>query len=372
MTGRPLLPPIEVAPRLDRLRREMTERAIDALLVIAPANVRYLTGFSGSAGRLLVDSTHALLVTDRRYGERAETETAAAGFAGDVEIVGSVFDAAVWSSLVGGRREGDSGELFVEAEHLSWAERDVLAEHLTLAPAVGVVEKLRTIKEPAEVARIESAASITDEALSTVLPMLAEAPAEADVAFALEAAIRRGGADGPAYEPIVASGPNSAVPHHSPGGRRVHPGDLVIIDVGARCDGYRSDMTRTYLVGDASPEQVALVKLVSDLHERGVAAVRDGVSAEFIDDVCRTGAAQAGRLEEYLHSTGHGVGLDIHETPILRRGGATLHAGYVVTVEPGVYVSGLGGARVEDTVLVTSDGCRRLTGSARQPFLPVG
>lgn len=364
------LAPMRVAGRVERLRGRLEAARVDGLLVTDLANIRYLSGFSGSAARLWVDPARVVLVTDRRYGERAAAELAATGFPGELEVVGSADEAQVTARLT-----AEAARVGLEAAAISWSEHRCLVEVISgeAVATTGMVEQLRSVKDAAEVARIEAAAVVADEALAATVPMLAEHPTEVEVALALEVAMRRGGADGPAYDPIVASGPNAAVPHHAAGQRRIAAGDLVIVDVGARLDGYRSDMTRTFLVGGGTAEQVALVKLVTAIQAEGVAAVAPGVRAGDVDALCRRRAAEAGRADAYLHATGHGVGLDVHEEPRVRPGcTATLLAGNVVTVEPGIYVTGLGGVRVEDTVLVTDDGCRRLTRSPRQPFLPGG
>jgi Xaa-Pro aminopeptidase len=223
------------------------------------------------------------------------------------------------------------------------------------------------------VARIAAAAGIADAALAQVAPLLADQPTEADVRDELEYRMRRLGASGPSYDTIVASGPeNAARPHHAPGARRIVAGDTVVIDVGALVDGYHSDMTRSYVVGDPTPEQADVYELVLSAQLAGLAAVRSGVAARDVDATCRNVFAAAGRADWYLHGTGHGVGLLIHEDPFHHRASTQqLEAGDVVTVEPGLYRAGFGGFRVEDLVVVDDDGCRILTHSPKDaPCLP--
>ncbi len=169
------------------------------------------------------------------------------------------------------------------------------------------------------------------------------------------------GADGPGYDTIVASGPNSSRPHHAAGGRRIERGDLVIIDVGAAVDGYRSDMTRTFVIGEPDAEQAEMSRLTTEAQAVGVAAVRATVTGDEVDAAAREVIAAAGRADQFVHGVGHGLGLEIHEVPFLLGSKVALRAGQVVTVEPGVYRPGFGGVRVEDTVVVTADGCRTLT-----------
>jgi Xaa-Pro aminopeptidase len=221
---------------------------------------------------------------------------------------------------------------------------------------------LRLVKDDGEVARIETAADIASAALDAVLPLLVDEPSEAAFALALDSEMRRRGAEGPSFETIVAAGENAGFPHHRPGPRRIVEGDLLVVDFGALVDGYHSDMTRTVTVGEPSAERAELLALVTDAEALGVAAVRPGIDAKAVDAVCRDHITAAGWGERFTHGTGHGVGLLIHEAPWLNSTSTdVIGEGMVLTVEPGVYRGALGGARVEDTVLVTSDGCRPLT-----------
>jgi Xaa-Pro aminopeptidase len=226
------------------------------------------------------------------------------------------------------------------------------------------------------VARIAAAAAIADQAFTVVPTLLEGGATEGEVAAALDAEMRRLGAGAPAFDTIVASGPNGAEPHHHPGGRRVVPGELVVVDFGARVDGYCSDMTRTVRAG--APEDVAeelrrVATVVLASQDAGLSAVRDGAAGSEVDRACREVVEAVGWGEYFVHGTGHGVGLDIHEAPSLAKSSADiLSTGQVVTVEPGVYVPGLGGARTEDTVVVTDAGCEVLTLTPKQAQLVMG
>jgi Xaa-Pro aminopeptidase len=362
---------MEVAGRLDRLRARLPDSEIDALVVTAGANVRYLTGFTGSAGILVVSADAALLTTDGRYRTQAAEQLAGAGTAGAVDIV--VGGAEAQRAAVAGAVQAARGPSTVpvraglEAEAVSWAAQRRWTEVLDLAvlvPTVAVVEALRLVKDAGELARMTRAAAIADGALAEVVGMLGEGRSEQEVALALDSAMRRLGAEDRAFETIVAGGPNSAKPHARPSTRPVGPGEPVVIDFGATFDGYRSDMTRTFCVGgDPGPELARVFDTVGEAQRRGVAAVVPGASAGAVDRVCRDHIAQAGWADAFEHGTGHGVGLDIHEAPSVSQGAtAILTPGVVVTVEPGVYLAGVGGVRIEDTVVVTEDGCRPLTG----------
>jgi Xaa-Pro aminopeptidase len=222
------------------------------------------------------------------------------------------------------------------------------------------------------VARIHAAASIADEALRLTVSMLHDRPTEAEFGLALDTSMRRLGASSTSFETIVGSGPNGAKPHHRPGTRRIEEGDLVVLDFGALVDGYCSDMTRTVAVGE--PRDPALSNRMYDVvrqsQQAGVDAVRAGVTAQDIDRACRDVIGGAGWGERFVHPTGHGVGLDIHEAPAVAGTSAdTLAVGNVITVEPGVYLPEHGGVRIEDTVVVTEDGCRALTSAPKELVL---
>jgi Xaa-Pro aminopeptidase len=366
MTVTSELPALQVARRLDSLRAGLGDAGVDALVVTTLANVRYLTGFTGSAGMLAVTASAALLTTDGRYRTQSAEQVAAAGAAVEIEIGGvqAQRDALI-ARLGGARRVG------LEADNVSWnASRrwaDDLGEGFELVPTSGVVEALRQVKDDGEVARMARAAAIADAALAEVLPLLDAAEAsrltEEELALALDTAMRRGGAESTAFETIVAAGPNSAKPHHHPSGRPIEVGDPVVVDFGATFEGYRSDMTRTFCVaGEPEGELARVFEVVRASQARGVAAVRPGVGAKEVDDACRRVIAEAGWAERFEHGTGHGVGLDIHEAPTVSPlGTANLAPGMVVTVEPGVYLPGVGGVRIEDMLVVTEEGSRALT-----------
>jgi len=379
MSPEPELAPLEVAGRLDRLRSRLADagpdgRPVEGLLVTTPANIRWLTGFSGSAGLLLVTASRAVLTTDGRYRTQSSEQLAEAGVDGDVEVqIGGV--QAQREAL----RLGAAGlsEVGLEAENVTWSSQRSWAEVLapvSPVPTRGLVEGLRMVKDPGEVARMARAASIADEALAAVLPLLAEAGSgragtdasgltESRFAAALDHAMRERGAEDRAFETIVASGENSAKPHARPGRRPIRPGDPVVVDFGAVFDGYRSDMTRTFCVGGPPTGELARVfQVVAESQQLGVARVEPGVTAGAVDQACRDAIAASGWAERFEHGTGHGVGLDIHEGPSVGPGStAILDPGTVVTVEPGVYLPGTGGVRIEDTLVVTEHGSRPLT-----------
>jgi Xaa-Pro aminopeptidase len=360
---------LEVAGRIDRLRALFADAgeeggALGGLLVTAPANIRWLSGFSGSAGLLLVTGDSALLTTDGRYRTQSTEQLRAAGALDDIAVciggVGEQRDAVV--ALAKG-----VGSVGLEGDSLSWSAQRRWAEVLASVALVctgGLVERLREVKDPSEIARMERAAAIADGALESTLPLLgADRVTESDFAAALDHAMRVLGAEDRAFETIVASGENSAKPHARPSDRLICRGDPVVVDFGAIFDGYRSDMTRTFCVGGEPTGELATVfDVVAASQRAGVEAVAPGVTSGSVDEVCRKIIAEAGWADRFEHGTGHGVGLDIHEGPSVGPGStAILAAGTVVTVEPGVYLPGAGGVRIEDTLVVTPEGSRALT-----------
>jgi Xaa-Pro aminopeptidase len=363
------LRPMDTAARMDRLRQAMAA-SVDAVLVTAASNIRYLTGFTGSAGMLLVSSEDAVLVTDGRYRTQSAEQMEAAGVAARTFIGAPAEPRAQLSESV---RRLRSTRVGLEADSITWAAQRQLAEGLTpadMVPTSGLVEGLRRMKDDGEQDRIEAAALIADRALAEVLDLLRDGRTEAEVALALDSAMRRLGAQAPAFETIVAGGPNAAKPHARPSARPVGRGEMVVVDFGATVDGYRSDMTRTFCVGEPDANAARVYEVVRASQAAGVDAVAAGRPAAEVDAACRDLIGEAGWREAFVHGTGHGVGLDIHEAPAVSATSTdTLSATSVVTVEPGIYLPGETGVRIEDTVVVTTEGCRTLTRFSKEPIL---
>lgn len=360
---------MQVSDRLARLRQSMVESdQPPALLVTSLTNVRYLTGFAGSAGMLFVLPDEAVLLTDGRYGTQAAEQLASAGVGARIEVCPAAGQAERGRAVVAG--SGVVG-LALEADHVSWARQRAFAEKwfpgIELTPSLGLVEGLRRIKDAGELDRLAAAARIADEALSAVRGRLAEGLTEADFGRLLDFEMCVLGATAPSFETIVASGPNAAKPHHRPGSRQIGRSEPIVLDFGALFEGYHSDMTRTVWVdGLGDPVLRQAVDVVLAAQAAGVAAVRPGAACVDVDQACRSLIADAGWAENFVHGTGHGVGLEIHEAPSLSSVSTdTLAVGHVVTVEPGVYLPGIGGVRIEDTVVVTEDGCRPLNSTPK-------
>jgi Xaa-Pro aminopeptidase len=360
---------MDVAGRAERLRDRFADAGCEGLLVTRLANIRYLTGFTGSAARLLVLPDELVFVTDGRYRDQAADQLGAAGVEARIEVTTTDQQRVLTSAAAGITRLG------LEADDVTWsAQRRYATDGFPdaeLVPTGGLVEALRLVKDEGEVARIEAAAAIADAALASVRPRLGEGLTEKEFALELNFAMLRGGADDLSFETIVGSGPNGAKPHARPTERRITEGDLVVLDFGALLDGYHSDMSRTVMVGEPSPTQARMLEVVGASQQAGVDAVEAGAGGADVDRVCRDVIADAGWGDSFVHGTGHGVGLDIHEEPrVSTTSAATLAVGHVVTVEPGVYLPEHGGVRIEDTLVVTATGNRRLTNAPKDPRLP--
>lgn len=345
--------------RADRLVALLDERELDALLITHLVNVRYLTGYTGSNGVALV-GLHDLrcFVTDFRYVTQAEQQVH--GFErriGEQDLL----DDAVTALPAGDVRLG------IEDQHMSVRMFDRLREALPasveLVPAGGSVERLRTVKEAAEIERIRAAAELADAALQRTLEDGLAGRSERAVALALEQEMRRLGAERPSFDTIVAHGAHGALPHAVPRDAEIAPDSLVTIDWGAQLDGYCSDCTRTFAVGEPGTRAREVYELVLQAQLAGLDAVQPGVDGRDADAAARAVIAAGGHGERFGHGLGHGVGLEIHEAPRLSKTSeATLAAGHIVTVEPGVYLPGELGVRIEDLVVVTDDGHERLNG----------
>jgi len=348
--------------RADRVAARLAGHDLDLLLVTDLVNVRYLTGYTGTNGLAILGAQTRRFLTDFRYTEQAEAQVTA-GF--DRETA----PRELRLGLADGWPSGPV-RLGFEDDHLPVralaALRETLPGRVELVPAGGLVEAERAIKEPEEIAAIRAAAALTDEIYGWVAGRGVVGRTERELAITLEHEMRLRGAE-PAFASIVASGEHGAQPHAVPRDVPVARGVLVTVDIGARVDGYCSDCTRTWATGPLPDELAAIHAVVVAAEAAGVAAVRPGPTGREVDAVARDVVEAAGHGEHFGHGLGHGVGLEIHEAPRLAQTDETpLAAGHVVTVEPGVYVPGVGGARVEDLVLVTADGHEVLSGTTRE------
>jgi Xaa-Pro aminopeptidase len=358
---------VDHAGRRARLAVRVRDLDLDAVLVTSLVNVRYLSGFTGSNAALLVRvDASALLCTDFRYAEQSAAEVP------DLEVR---VDRPCPLALTRSAAAAGQARVGFEAHHLTVAEHADLVDEVPqvrLTPSGQPVEGLRRVKDDDELALLREACAVGDRALAALLPALHEGMSERAVGYALEDLMREHGGDGLAFDTIVASGPNGAVPHHQPSGRLLQRGDLLTLDFGARVGGYHADMTRTVAVGEPAGWQRDLYGLVRDAQRAGRHALAPGAALADVDSAARSVVEQAGHGPRFGHGLGHGVGLEIHEAPLVGHGAAgTLDAGSPVTVEPGVYLPGRGGVRIEDT-LVVRDGRAELLTTSSKDLLVVG
>ena len=370
------LPPETVAARLARVRANAHELSLDALVVTHLPNVRYLTGFSGTAGAALVLPRACRLVVDFRYLTAANELTSSLEGLVTVETFERSYDEAIVDLL---RREG-ALRAGVEAAYLPVSRFNAISAGLAsraalpvdpagtpvLVPTERVVERVRLIKDGVEIATLREAGRRLGRLADEVPALVRVGRTERAIAADIESALLRVGFSRPAFETIVASGPNSALPHARPTERPIGAGEPTVLDFGGVYDGYCVDLTRTVQLGTASAVHARLYAAVQEAQHAAIQAVRPGVAASTIDAAARTVLARHGLGEAFGHGTGHGLGLEVHEEPRIARPSPRLpdqviEPGMVFTIEPGAYVAGVGGVRIEDDVLVTDDGCEVLT-----------
>ena len=337
---------------MERLRAELDGLGVASFLVSNPINVRYLSGFESSNAFVLVKHKQVLLLTDGRYIEAARAVERV-----EPVLVDREFTPGVAAALPGIA----DGPMAFEADNLTFARYSVLAESgLDLVPTNAIIQRLRAVKEPAELEEIRRASRIAEAVYERLADERIVGRTEREVAWWFEQALHEEGADGLAFDVTIASGPNAALPHHHPGDREIGPGETVIVDAGARVDGYCSDCTRTFATGPLPEELRRAYAACRSAQETALAEVHAGADARGLDDIARREIEDAGF--EVLHGLGHGVGLEVHELPVLRQTAEdALEPANVVTVEPGVYLAGLGGVRIEDLVVVTENGAEVLT-----------
>ena len=351
--------------RLATIPTVLAANGWDAFIVSQPENRRYLSGFTGSAGLLLVTARSALLLTDFRYVEQAAGQAPAFEVVRLTRSAGALLPELFADLQV--KTAAFEGAHVTVAEYQRW--RDSHAD-VTWTPAEGVIENLRMAKSPPELDAIRRAVRLADKALAHVLRRLRPGMTERDVAWALEAYMRTHGAEAASFDIIVGSGSNSAMPHATTSDRQVQAGEPIVIDMGAVADGYHSDLTRTVCLGRPDARLVELHDLVQRAQTAAEMALKPGMTGQEADQTARAVIEAAGLGRSFRHGLGHGVGLAIHEGPRLSQTSTdVLQPGMIVTVEPGVYLPGWGGIRIEDMAVITDKGCRVLSAASKDWIL---
>jgi Xaa-Pro aminopeptidase len=348
--------------RIEQLRSQLDAEKIDGILITSAANRLYMSGFSGSTGYVLISSKHAALITDFRYIDQAKEECP------DYEVVDN--KRKMNEALLQKVKEFGIHRLGFEKAHMSYAQYETLSyilQGIELIPTDGLVEELRMIKDEGEIAIIRKAVEIADQTFSHILSFIRPGVREIDIAIEMEFFMRKLGASGPSFDTIVASGVRSALPHGRASDKVIQEGELVTLDFGAVYKGYVSDLTRTVAVGEVSSKLKEIYDICLKAQLAGVEKIRSGMTGKEADAICRDIIAAEGYGEAFGHSTGHGIGLDVHEGPGLSSVSETiLKPGMIVTVEPGIYLSGIGGVRIEDDILITDSGNEILSKSTKE------
>ncbi len=348
---------------LDRIRQNMSEQELDCFVIASPVNRRYVTGFTGSAGVVWITATKQILIVDFRYTEQAQEQAPAWDVITHDGLEEQLKQLIADQNV---RSLGIEGEHVTVAQWQKWQD----AFGLELTPIKGWVEDLRLVKAPWELDNIRRAAEIADHAFAQILPQIQSGVKEKDIALELEFTMRKAGATVVSFDPIVASGPRGALPHARPGNRVLQHGDFVVLDFGCVYNGYCSDMTRTIVVGEPTEKHLLIYDLVLKAQQTSLAEVQPGATGIEVDKIARDIIEDGGYGRYFGHGLGHGVGLEVHEEPRLSKLGQTkLQPGMVVTVEPGIYLPGWGGVRIEDLVVVTDDGSECLSSSFKELYM---
>lgn len=354
--------------RVEHLQEKLRQRDVEALLVMQPENRRYLSGFTGTAGALVITRQDIYFLADFRYLEQARQECSGWEIR---EIKDSTFD-----SVAEYLPEWKISHLGYDDNFLTHKQSKELEDKLqgiTLIPLAGLVEELRQVKEEAEIEIIKKAAGLADQAFQHVVDLIRPGVTEREIALELEFFMRRKGARKASFEFIVASGPRGAMPHGVATNKTLQAGELVTLDYGCEYEGYCSDITRTVSLGSPTARQEQIYRIVLEAQKAGLASIRVGIRACEVDEAVRRVIEEYNYGENFRHSSGHGVGSSVHEGPQLSKKDETiLKAGMVLTVEPGIYLSGWGGVRIEDMILVEEDGFRLLTRAPKDHLVACG
>lgn len=350
--------------RIETIQQKLVENQMDAVLITSPYNLRYASNFTGSTGLAVITKEQAFFVTDFRYTEQASEQ--AKGFE-VIQNTGPIFD--VVSELIS---EHKIEKIGFEENHVTFATYQTInaSFNCALVPVGSLIEDIREIKDDAEIELIQEAISITEAAFEYILTYIKPGMTEIKVANELDFFMRERGASGVSFDTIVASGVRSAMPHGVASEKVIELGDMITIDFGCYYKGYVSDMTRTFALGDPGEELKAIHQIVLDANLKVTAAAKAGVSGSELDKIARDYITEKGYGEAFGHSTGHGIGLEVHEGPGINfKNVQPLVVGNVITNEPGIYIPGLGGVRIEDDLLITENGNKNLMKSSKELFI---
>ncbi len=348
----------EYRTRRNRVSAVLSEHKLEALLVTYPANVRYLTGFTGSNGLLLVLPESAVFFTDPRYQLQSEQQVSCASRVVKGALAPVAAEYAVQKKI---------STLGVEADAIHYDVFQALSQKISLTPVHGIVQAFRAVKSETELGLIRQSVQTNSKALERALRAVKAGMTETDLAAEIEYRMRRLGAEKAAFDTIVAAGKHGALPHAQPGSKKIQNGQLVLIDMGVMENGYASDMTRMVHLGPVPRKTKKLYQSVLEAQLAALDAVKAGATGAAVDRAARQVLKKEGLGKAFLHSTGHGLGLEIHENPRIAKTSETvLEAGMAITIEPGIYLPGWGGIRIEDTVVVTASGCEVLTPTSKE------
>lgn len=354
-----------IAKRVELLRQSLSQKQLQGIIIESPANRRYVSGFDGSAGTILITEDNCYLLTDFRY------QTQAAQQAPDYEVI--IYSSHPYDELKTLLTKHGVNKLAFEQDYIAYAQYkrfETLLGNVELVATSGLVEQLRQVKDEQELAIIQEAAELADQAFHYILNVIKPGVREIDVALELEMYMRKHGASGTSFDTIVASGERSALPHGVASERVIGNNEFVKLDFGAYYKGYCSDITRTVFVGKPTDKHLEIYNIVLEAQLHGLKHIKPGMSGIDADELCRSVIRSYGYGEQFGHGTGHGIGMEIHEAPRLSRLSDTLLIpGMTVTVEPGIYIPGFGGVRIEDDIVITESGNKILTSSPKELIL---
>ena len=336
--------------RVQQLRDKLAEDSLDGILITNIPNVRYLSGFTGSSGSCLIYSDKAFFISDGRYLTQSKKQVK------EMEIV-----------IGSGRHENIIQKNDLIKKRMSLGIEGEIFPSIDWEPTFRYVEEIAAVKDVSELRAIKTAVEITDEVFDQIVPELRVGAVEREIAAKISYAYKLLGAHKDSFEPIVASGAKSALPHAVPGDKVFEEGDFVVLDFGAQYDGYHADMTRTVVIGHATDRHIEIYDIVKEAQQKGCNTAKVNMSCKELDFVVRNHISQKGFGDNFVHGTGHGLGLDVHTMPWLSQESKdTLLENYVITIEPGIYIPDFGGVRIEDDVVIKKDGCEVLNKSPRE------